>query len=71
MLNWPLEATKGQSRGGSLLQNDLYDEYKLFAKLSLMLLSKSAQKVLRSSTMICGSHPDNLVCGWDPLDPPK
>lgn len=32
MLNWLLEATKGQIGGGSLMQIDLYDGYETCAK---------------------------------------
>ena len=64
MLNWPLEATKGQIGGGSLLQIDLYDVYKVINYVqSFMLLSKSAQNYLflrlRSSTKTFGQLSTN------------
>ena len=45
MLNWPLEATKGQIGGGSLLQIDLYDVYKLCAKFHAFI-KKCTKKCL-------------------------
>ena len=56
MLNWPLGATKGQIRDGSLLQIDLYDVYKLRAKFHAFI--KKCIKMLRSSNLNANCEQD-------------
>ena len=64
MLNWPLEATKGQIGGGSLLQIDLYDVYKLCAKFHAFIKKCTKLPVLRlrsSTTNVTGPVKTNQV----------
>ena len=58
-LKWPLEVTKGQIRGGSLFENDLYGIYKLCTKFHVFI-KKCTKRSLGALQYHLNSNPQSI-----------